>query len=171
MAEASEDEKERLNRKLIELLNELRVALPGVQVLFAFLLILPFSQGFEGITDLQRSVFSGTFLSAALAVVLFIAPAAYHRLRHRQLDREELGEKEEMLITQHRLAVAGLFFLAVAMTGVVLLIFDVLFGTGVAALLALGVLAAFAWFWYGLPLYRRARDERTPSGRSRSARK
>lgn len=87
MAGKQEDEKDRLNRKLVEFLNELRVALPGVQVLFAFLLILPFSQGFAEVTDLQRKVFAGTFLSAAMAVVMFIAPAAYHRLRHRHWRR------------------------------------------------------------------------------------
>lgn len=66
-----------------------------------------------------------------------------------------------MLITQHRLAVAGLVFLAIAMTGVVFLIFDVLFGTVTAAVFSLGVVGAFAWFWYGLPILRRAQDERT----------
>jgi hypothetical protein len=156
MAQEKEDPKERLNRKLIELLNEVRVTLPGVQVLFAFLLILPFSQGFEKVTTLQKGVYALAFVCAAIASVLLIAPSAYHRHRWRQLDTETMEEKEEMLVAQSRFIIGGLMLIAIAVTGVVFLTFDVLFTTPVAGLTACFVLAAFVWFWYGLPLSRRA---------------
>lgn len=158
MAEDEEDPKERLNRKLIELLNEVRVALPGVQVLFAFLLILPFSQGFEKVTTLEKGVYALAFACAAIASVLLIAPSAYHRHRWRQLDKETMEEKEEMLVAQSRFVVGGLILVALAVTGVVFLTFDVLFTTPIAGLAACLVFAAFAWFWYGLPFSRRGRN-------------
>jgi hypothetical protein len=80
-----DQEKERLNRKLIELLNELRIALPGVQVLFAFLLILPFNSGFAETDDLDRAVYAVSLGCAAVASALLIGPAAYHRHRFRRL--------------------------------------------------------------------------------------
>jgi hypothetical protein len=97
---AAEDKKERVNRELIELLNELRVALPGVQVLFAFLLTVPFAQRFGAVSDLQRAVYFVALISTAVASVLFITPTAYHRLRWREPD------KEGMLFTANRLAIA-----------------------------------------------------------------
>lgn len=152
-----EDEKERLNRKLVELLNELRVALPGVQVLFAFLLILPFSQGFADVTDLQRNVYAVAVALAGLASLLLIAPSAYHRHRHPNLGKETIEDKEEMLLTQNRMAMGGLFCLMLAMTAVLFVVFDVLFGATTAILIAAVFAVAFAWFWYALPLSRRAR--------------
>ena len=141
-----------LNRELIELLNELRVALPGVQVLFAFLLAVPFANGWQRVTDFQRDVFFVAFLSTATATILLIAPSTYHRLRWREHD------KEHMLVTANRLTIAGSVFLAAAMVSVVLLITDLLFSLGWALLATVVVAAAFAWFWYGLALTRAARD-------------
>jgi cation transport ATPase len=158
MPEDEEDEKDRLNRKLIELLNEVRVALPGVQVLFAFLLVLPFNQGFQRVTDLQRDVYAGTLACAAFAAILLIAVTAYHRLRWRQLEKEQMDEKHEMLVTQSHLVVAGLTFLSLSVIGTLFLIFDFLFNAAVAAATSLAMAGAYAWFWYGLPLSRRARD-------------
>ncbi len=142
----------RLDRELIELLNELRVALPGVQVLFAFLLAVPFTQRFERLTEVQKDVFFAVFLSTAIATALLIAPSAYHRLRWRERD------KEQMLRTSNRLAIGGTAFLAAAIVGVVYLVTDLLFGlpATLAATLATGIL--FAWLWYGLPLMRRLLD-------------
>lgn len=145
-----EDPKQRRDRELIELLNELRVALPGVQVLFAFLLAVPFSNGWDRVTEVQRDVFFVSFLCTAAASVLLIAPSAYHRLRWRE------GDKERMLEVANRLAIAGTVFLALAMTGVVLLITDLLFRAWWAALVTALTAGSFAWFWYGLPLARRA---------------
>jgi len=143
---------EDLNRELIELLNELRVALPGVQVLFAFLLAVPFATGWQRVTNFQRNVFFVAFLCTAAATILLIAPSTYHRLRWREHD------KEHMLVTANRLTIAGSVFLAAAMVSVVLLITDLLFSLGWAILATVVVAAAFAWFWYGLALIRAARD-------------
>jgi uncharacterized protein DUF6328 len=156
-----ESKSQRLDRELIELLNELRVALPGVQVLFAFLLTVPFSQRFSRLTTLQRDTYFGTFLAAALASVLFIAPTAYHRLRWRDYD------KERLIGTSTRLAVAGTVFLALAITGTVFVITDVLFGVGWAGALAAAIAGVLGWLWYGLPLTRKVQD-RTSGGRGRS---
>ena len=147
--EQKEDRHERLNRELIELLNELRVALPGVQVLFAFLLVVPFSQRFSQVTELQKNVYFASVLCTTVATVLFIAPTALHRIEWRQRD------KERMLVTSNRLAIAATVLLAVAMTAVVLLITDVLFGGLVVAIVTAVTAALFAWFWFVVPLYRR----------------
>jgi cation transport ATPase len=143
-----EDQKERRDRELIELLNELRVALPGVQVLFAFLLIVPFSQRFSTVTQLQQYVFLATLLCAAVSAVLLIAPSSHHRLLWRE------HAKEETLATANRLTIGGLTFLALAMVGAIFLITDVLFGSIAAVVAIAGLGAAFAWFWYGQPLLR-----------------
>lgn len=156
---AQEDEKERLNRKLAELLQELRVALPGVQVLFAFLLTIPFTGQFGKVSDVQRDVYFASFLAAAVASTLLIAPSAYHRIRWRYLDKEEMEQKRRMLVTASRLAVGGLVFLGLAMTGVTYLISDLLFGLGEAALVSVSLAAVFVWFWYVLPLQRRMRGQ------------
>jgi hypothetical protein len=144
--------KEDLDRELIELLNELRVALPGVQVLFAFLLVVPFSNGWDRVTGIQRDVFFAAFLCTAVASALLIAPSSYHRLRWRQRD------KEHMLRVSNALAISGTVFLAAGMTGTVFLITDVLFEVAWAALTAALIAGVFGWFWYGMPLLRRATD-------------
>jgi hypothetical protein len=149
--EPGESEKERVDRELIELLNELRVVLPGVQVLFAFLLTVPFSNGFSKMTDLQRDVFFIAFLTAAVATVLLIAPSTYHRIMFRQ------GEKKTMLFTSNRLVIVGTTFLAASMAASVYVITDALFVAPTAVAVALAAAAAFAFFWYVFPLYRRMR--------------
>lgn len=151
---SDESKGERLDRELGELLQELRVALPGVQVLFAFLLTVPFSQGFAKLTTFQRDLYFAILLATALASILFIAPTAYHRLRWRDYD------KERLLVTSTRLSIVGIAVLAVAVAGAVYLIGDLLFGAGVAAVAAGAIGAALVWFWFGLPLSRKARDQR-----------
>ncbi|MBA3365569.1 MAG: hypothetical protein H0U03_07280 [Actinobacteria bacterium] len=138
--------------ELIELLNELRVALPGVQVLFAFLLAVPFTQQFSKVTELQKDVYFVSLLATVAGSVLLIAPSSYHRLRWRE------GSDEELLEISNRLAIAGTVFLAIAMTAAVFLITDVLFDASITALVTGLTAGAFAWFWYGLPLWRRARS-------------
>jgi heme O synthase-like polyprenyltransferase len=147
-------EESRLDRELIELLNELRVALPGVQVLFAFLLAVPFTQRFEKITELQKYTFFAALLATMGGTVLMISPTAYHRIRFRDRD------KEQMLRTANRLALGGTVFLAIAMTATVFLITDMLFKGGVTAAVTAATAALFAWFWYVLPLSRKITDER-----------
>ena len=146
-----ETEEERLDRNLTELLNELRVALPGVQVLFAFLLAVPFSQRFEALTGYQEDVYYGTLICAAAATAFLIAPTAHHRIEFR------LQDKRHIVLLANRFAIAGLSFLALAMTGVVLLVTDVIFG-GIATVVATSITACvFAVLWYVIPFVRRTR--------------
>ena len=145
-----EDHKERVDRELIELLNELRVALPGVQVLFAFLLILPFQQGFAKISGTGRTVYFATLITTSAATALLIAPTSWHRLRFRA------GDKERMLLVSNRLAIAGTLLLAVSTTLAVYLITDVIFD-GWAPVVAAANALWFAVFWYVLPLSGRGR--------------
>ncbi len=146
-----ESRDERLDRELIELLNELRVALPGVQVLFAFLLAVPFSQRFEQLTAVQEDVFFAAFLCTAVATALLIAPSVYHRLRWRKRD------KDQILRTSNRLAIAGTAFLAAAIVAVVYLVTDLIYGAVTSIVVTLAAAAMFGWLWYGLPLVRRWR--------------
>ncbi|WP_233492223.1 DUF6328 family protein [Blastococcus sp. TF02A-30] len=148
-----ESRQERINRELMELLNELRVALPGVQFLFAFLLVVPFSQNVDRVTDFQRDVYFVALVAAAVATALLIAPAAQHRLLFRQRDKENLLQRS------NRSAAAGLLALAVAICSALLLVVDILFNRTQAWVTA-GVLGALlAWWWLAVPLWQRARKE------------
>src|SRR5690242_18777329 len=147
---------QRHNSELIELLNELRVALPGVQVLFAFLLAVPFANGFPKLSQTGRDVFFAAFIATALSTVLLIAPSSYHRLRWRQHD------KERMLVTSNVLTIAGLASLAIAITCVVFVITDFLFRRAWAATFTAVVAGAFLALWYGLPLAALLRDLQRP---------
>lgn len=149
-----ESPKERVDRELIELLNGLRVILPGVQVLLAFLLTVPFSAGFEQATDFERSLYFVTVLLTVGAIAALTMPAAYHRLRFRE------GDKERMLFVSNRFAIAGLALLALAMSAVVFLITDVLFGTAVALPVAIVVVAIVGGAWFAVPFWRKARERR-----------
>jgi hypothetical protein len=147
-----ESRHERIDRELIELLNELRVALPGVQFLFAFLLVVPFQQKGSQITDLQRGVYFVALAAAALATALLIAPAAQHRILFRQYD------KEALLRRSNRSAVAGLLALGLAICAAMFLVVDVVFDHTLAGLTA-GVLALLlVWWWLAVPLWQRARN-------------
>jgi uncharacterized protein DUF6328 len=145
------EEHERSDRQMAELLQELRVALPGVQILFAFLLTVPFAQGFQRVTSFQRTLFFITLLATAASTICFIAPTATHRLRFHQNDRRYVIE------SANRLLIAGLGFLGIAIVGAVSLITDYLFGLDShwiwSALVALGILA----LWFARPLVRRLR--------------
>ena len=141
-----EGDEQRRDRELIELLNELRVALPGVQVLFAFLLAVPFANGFPRLGELDRDIFFVAFIATALSTVCLIAPSSYHRLRWRAHD------KERMLVASNVLTIAGLVLLAVAITAVVFVITDFLFHRAWAAAFTAIVALAFVVLWYGLPL-------------------
>jgi hypothetical protein len=151
MAE-EESKAERLDRELIELLNELRVLLPGVQVLFAFLLTAPFASGFEKVTEFQRDLYAVCLLAALAATACLVAPTTYHRIRWRQRD------KEAMLRSANVLALAGSAFLALSMTSSIFLVGDYLFSRWAAVLVTAVTAVAFAALWYALPLWRRADD-------------
>ena len=145
---------ERIDRELIELLNELRVALPGVQFLFAFLLVVPFQQGGSKMTDFQRDVYFVTLLAAVAATALLIAPAAQHRALFRQRD------KEDLLRRSNRNAFLGLTVLAFALVSAVLLVTDVLFSLSQAIAAAVVVAVLLGWMWIGSPIVQRARSPR-----------
>jgi O-antigen/teichoic acid export membrane protein len=142
---------EQVDRELMELLNELRVALPGVQFLFAFLLVVPFQQATDRATDLQRDVYLVTLVAAVVATALLIAPAAQHRALFRQHD------KEALLRRSNRLAFSGLCVLAVAIVSAVLLVVDFLFPLPLALVTAGLVAVLLGWLWIGSPLAQRAR--------------
>ena len=146
-----ESEKDRVDRELLELLNELRVALPGVQVLFAFLLLLPFQQTFDKMTELERGVYLVAFLAALGASVLLIAPSTYHRIRFRD------GDKAQMLETGNRLLLAGTVCLAVAIAASAFLVAELVYGGVVGGLIAAGAAIFIVWFWYGIPISRKLR--------------
>ena len=150
MADESDDE--RLDRELIELLNELRVLLPGVQVLFAFLLTVPFTNRFSRVDDLQKDTYLLSLVATALGSVLLIAPAAQHRIRFRERD------KEALLRTANRFAITGTVMLAIAMTAAVFFVTDFLFKVTVTAIVTGLVAGSFVLLWYVLPLLRKARD-------------
>ena len=153
-----ETRKERIDRELIELLNELRVALPGVQFLFAFLLIVPFQQTATKITDFQRDVYFVALVSAAVATALLIAPAAQHRVLFRQ------KEKEQLLQRSSRSAYAGTVVLAVAVVSALLLVVDWLFNRTLAWATAGGVGALLFWWWVAVPFWKRAHNEQETLG-------
>lgn len=148
-ANPEEGEKERLDRELMELLNEVRVALPGVQVLFAFLLVLPFQGAFAELGDLQRDVYVGALLTSGAAVALLITPSSYHRMNFRR------PVKERMLFLSNRLLLAGLVFTVIGMALSVGLVVDVVLDGPVAVAAGAAVGAWFGWFWFAIPLLAR----------------
>jgi hypothetical protein len=145
----SESDQERVDRNLSELLGELRVALPGVQVLFAFLLVVPFNPRFVDVTPFQEKLYLVTLLLAAAASAFLIAPSVHHRILFRQQD------KEYLVLTANRMVVVGLAFLALAMTAAVVLVTDVVFASGTTWVVGILVGVAFTALWYLVPLRRR----------------
>jgi Family of unknown function (DUF6328) len=152
LKERRETPLERLDRNLEEMFAGLRVALPGVQVLFAFLLVLPFQSGFPDATAFQEKVYFGTLLCTAMASILLIAPSARHRLRFRK------GDRAYVVFTANRLVIAGLGFLGLGMTGAILLVSDYLFSIVPAAIATTVVGGGLLWLWFGSPLSREASD-------------
>jgi Family of unknown function (DUF6328) len=147
-----ETKQERVDRNLLELLNELRVALPGVQVLFAFLLVVPFNQRFLATSGLQRGIYFVTLILTAASSVFLIAPSVHHRLLFR------LQEKERVVVVANGLSLIGVTLLALAMTGVVLFVADFVFDDRAAVVVTICVALLFAVVWYVLPLRYRMRD-------------
>jgi cation transport ATPase len=148
-SDRSDEEQERLNRQMTELLNELRVAMPGVQVLFAFLLAVPFQQRFQSVNSFQRDVYLATLLAAAAATAFLIAPSAYHRIAFQE------HQKERIIQMGTRQFICGVAALALAMDGAVLLVTDVLFKAPTVIVVLACVSAMFLWLWFGIGLWRR----------------
>jgi hypothetical protein len=155
-----EDYTAQFQREWTEFLNEIRVALPGVQFLFAFLLSVPFSDRFGRTGLLEHAAYFGCFLCTAVACAFLMAPSVYHRLHWRR----DVLDKEEMLRTSNGLAIAGVGLLALAMCAAVFMLSTMLIGVGGAATITAGLGGLFGWLWFGFPLSRRGRDRR--AGRS-----
>jgi uncharacterized protein DUF6328 len=147
----NESQAERADRNLSELLQELRVALPGVQILFAFLLTVPFSNGFPRLDGFQRDLYFGVLCATAVATALLIAPSANHRLLFRMRD------KENLVRVSNRLAIAGLLVLAISLTGAILLVSDVLFKSPAPAIFTAGIGLILTVLWIVMPVIRRVR--------------
>ena len=148
-----ETEKERLDRNFQELLQGLRVALPGVQVLFAFLLVVPFQQGYGQVTDFQQTIYFATLICTAIASACLIAPPVRHRLLFRQ------GVKDWILFNSNSVVQVGFVFLSVAIAGVILLISDFIYESSAVPIAAtLGIAIALGWLWFMSPLLERARE-------------
>ena len=144
----SETQLERYDRNLTEMMGELRVALPGVQVLFGFLLVIPFDARFKSATGTERGLYFATLVLTLLASILLIAPSMIHRLTFRH------GEKGYVVITGNRLAIAGLSSLAVALTCAIAFVTDFVFGSVPAIVTGVLAASAFALLWYLVPLRR-----------------
>lgn len=147
---AEESRKEQLEREHGELLEELRSLIPGAEVLFGFLLAIRFTGQFGALTSLQKYVYYVTLLSTAVALVMLLAPAAYHRIRFRE------GDKEVMLRKGNREAIAGTAAIATAFTGVLFLVSDLVFSIPVAVVVAVLFFALTAWRWWAIALFRKA---------------
>jgi uncharacterized protein DUF6328 len=147
---AEETQKQRVDRELIELLNEVRVALPGVQVLFAFLLTLPFTNRFRQVGGATEALYVVALTTTAAASAFLIAPSAYHRLNFRT------PQKERLLFTSNRLVIAGTALLTVGMGSSLYVVVAFLYGSAIGGGLAGGLGLLLVWLWYVLPLWRRA---------------
>lgn len=144
---------QRVDRNLEEMTGELRVVVTGVQVLFAFLLIVPFNTGFVGVGPFERGVYFATLLCSVFAALCTLAPAAYHRLLFRADD------KRHLVFLANRVSIVGLAFLALAMCGSVLLVTTKMFGATTGIVTAALVAVPFAGLWFVAPLLRRAKRE------------
>lgn len=144
-----ESPKERVDRELGELLEEIRVILPGVEILFGFLIILPF-QFSDEIAGFERLLYLGAFLSVSAGLALLVSPTTYHRLHFRRMD------KERLLFLANRLVICAAVLVAIGISLTVYLVVETLVGGTLAAIIAAANAAWITWFWFGLPLTRRA---------------
>jgi hypothetical protein len=143
-----ETEQERIDRNLGDLLQELRVAFPGIQFLFAFLLVVPFQQGWETVDGAEKHVYYVALLLTAISSICFIAPTARHRLRFRD------GDLRWVVESSNRLMVAGLVCLGGAIAAVLLLITMVVFSDGFAIAVCAVFAVGIVWAWFGAPILR-----------------
>jgi hypothetical protein len=154
MTDENETQDERQNRELIELLNELRVVLPGVQVLFAFLLTIAFSSKFGTIDNLERATYMVAFFSTALTSVLLMTPTVFHRIRFRK------GDKETLLRLSNRFALTAMGCLSVAMVSVIWLVSELVLSQATANLIAVVSAVTIVGLWFAIPVWRELHDHR-----------
>ena len=150
----NETPKERADRELIELLNELRVVLPGITVLFAFLLAVPFAKGWSQVTGFERDVFIVAVLATLAAIACLTAPSSYHRLRFHR------GEKQRLLVVGNRLAIVGIASFAVALDSAILLVVSYVVSRTAGIVVAAVAGTILLVLWYGLPAYAAVRARR-----------
>jgi hypothetical protein len=148
-----ETESERLDRNLGELLQELRVAIPGIQVLFAFLLVVPFQQGWAQVSDFERTVYYVTLLLTAASSACLMAPTARHRMRFRELD------KPWIVTTSNRLAIGGLALEAGAICGALMLITHYVYDATLTAIVVAVFGGLFSWLWFLAPVARSVAEQ------------
>jgi hypothetical protein len=144
-----ESQAERDDRNLAELLQELRVAGLGVQVLFGFLLSLPFTTVFKQLSGAERDLYLACLILAAVATALLLGPVAYHRVVFRQ------GQKEKLVRAANTLAILGLITVGLAVSASVLLVAGFVAGYGTGSVIAVLVLVMFGLLWFAYPLARR----------------
>jgi O-antigen/teichoic acid export membrane protein len=149
-----EREKDRLDRELGETLEEIRVVLPGVQVLFAFLLAVPFQSGWKQVTEFQKDVYFTALCLALVASAMLIAPSAYHRSNFRAYD------KSRLIVLASRYSLAGITALAASMSVVTYLIADLIFSLSAAVAVAIAAALLFLTLWAWVPWRDRARMRR-----------
>ncbi len=149
--DAARDERpaERLDRNTIELLNELRLAGTGIQVMFAFLLVVPFQHGWSSVDGFERTVYFVTLLFVAVAAFLLMAPPIHHRILFRH------GEKRFLISVANYVAIAGMVCLGIGFVGILLLISDVVIGGAAPGAVAAGAALFIGGLWFVLPLIRR----------------
>lgn len=151
--EGRESQGERRARESVELLQELRIMIPGVQILFALLLVVPFSARFDEVTLTQRYVFFGTVAVTAAATAFLMAPSAHHRVLWRR------NLREERLRSANRLTLVGLGCLLLPMAGTVFLVSAGVFGSSVAAVACSAMTLFFVCLWFVHPLVRASGDD------------
>src|SRR3954447_7082477 len=144
---SDESEPERLNRNFNDLLQELRVSQNGTQILFAFLLTVPFSNGFAKVTDFQQGVYFAALLLAAMSAAMLIAPAVMHRVLFRQ------NQKKELVVSASWVALGGQTLLVFAVSASVLLVGDYLYGHTLGTVMAMLIWLWTAGWFFALPLY------------------
>ncbi|HEY1715244.1 MAG TPA: DUF6328 family protein [Solirubrobacteraceae bacterium] len=150
--ERDESQPERLDRNTVELLNELRIAGTGIQVMFAFLLVVPFNTGWKQVDGFERTVYFLTLLVVAMAAFLLMAPPIHHRLLFRH------GEKPFLIRIGNYMAIGGMACLGLGFVGILVLISDVVVGGAAPAVVGALALALVAGLWFVLPLARRGED-------------
>ena len=148
----NETEAERIDRNLEELLQELRIAIPGIQFLFAFMLVVPFQQGWVNVTDFEKNVYYVALLATTLAGICLMGAPARHRLRFREMD------KEWVVRSSHKYMIAGLVLLGIAITTVILLVSHVVFAPATAIVATVVIGSAIFWVWFGAPLVRELQE-------------
>jgi hypothetical protein len=151
-AERDETRPQRLDRNTVELLNELRIAATGIQVLFAFLLIVPFNTGWKQVDGFERTVYFVTLLVVALAAFLLMAPPIHHRLLFRH------GEKPFLIRVGNHMAISGMVCLGLGFIGILVLVSDVVVGGAAPAVVGVLAAAVIAGLWFLLPLVRREEE-------------